>query len=73
MNGYTNTIFLKTYNICGTLNTFFLKRVIYSTVSIDNIMFSLHLALNTCRDKGIQSSLTIPDIATMIKYFPETT
>ncbi len=28
----------------------------------DNIMFSLHLALNTCCDKGIKSFLTIPDI-----------
>jgi len=34
----------------------------YSRDSIDNVMFSLHLALNTWRDKGIQSFLTIPDI-----------
>ena len=39
------------------------RRDAYSRDSIDNTnIFSLHLALNTCHDKGIQSFLTIPDI-----------
>ncbi len=34
----------------------------YSRDSINNIMFSLHLTVNTCCDMGIKSFLTIPDI-----------
>ncbi len=42
-------------------NVFFIRGDTYSRDSIDNITFSLHLVLNTCREKGIQSFLTIPD------------
>jgi len=40
----------------------FKKEDTFSRESIDNIIFSLHLALNTSCDKGVQSVLTIPDI-----------
>jgi len=51
----------ETYNKFYTSNTIFLKRGHLQHID-DNIMFSLHLALNTCRNKGIQSFQTIPDI-----------
>ncbi len=56
----------KAYNQWGTSNTncFHSKErtLTCSRDSIDNIMFSLHLALNTWRDKGMQSFLTNPHI-----------
>ncbi len=64
MNGHMSAEFLKIINECGTSNRMcFYSRVdTYSRDSIDNIMFSLHLALNTWREKDIQSYLTISDI-----------
>jgi len=57
-------IIFKTYNKHGTSNRicFHSRGDTYSRDSINNIMFSLHLTVNTCCDMGIKSFLTIPDI-----------
>ncbi len=56
-------IFWPTINVVQQTWIVIIKRgYAYNNDSIEFITFSLYLALNTCRDKGIQSFLIIPDI-----------
>ncbi len=58
MNGRTSTSFLRpTINVVHQTQIVFIqKRDTYRRDNIENIRLALHLALNTCCDKGIQSN-----------------
>jgi len=69
MNGHTSTKFLRP-TIDGAKQTgyyvFVQEGTPYSRDSNDNIMFSSHLALKTCRDKAL---LTIPKLEGKLTQF----